>query len=322
MITANLGNNIIEHLSTIEKDSMSIFVMADGLIRGALFHGTKFVNQMRSQHKTGILETMILGQASLCGALMIPTMKGKEHLKIRYDTNGPAAGFSIEADSTGYVRGFLLQDQIPIDKPLESWDLSPFFGEGTLSVSRFPEGRMEPQTGTVEIKSRNIAQDLSWYFQQSEQLNTAFNTSIQFDKQGSVIGAGGLFLQVIPQTGGYSSRNKEIISEELSNQILEKVENAFSACPSLGQWYAEKGKSNDIIYGLFREFSPTVVLERDVIYDCPCSKETYVKHILNLGKSELHDILDDKQDPLQVICHNCGSVYEIYKQDLINCIKN
>lgn len=322
MITAVLEENIENHLQNIEKDGMSIFIMADGLIRGALFHGTRFINQMRSQHKTGILETMVLGQAALCGALLIPTMKGKEHLKFRYDTNGPAAGFSIEADSTGYIRGFLLQDQIPINEPLDSWDLAPFFGDGTLSISRFPEGRTEPQTGTVEIKSKNIAKDLSWYFKQSEQLNTAFNTSIQLDKQGNVIGAGGLFLQLIPQTGGNATSTQKLMTEDMISEVIEKVEHAFSACPSLGQWYAEQGKSNDIIYGLFREFLPSVVLERDIVFDCPCSKEVYIRHILNLGKTELNDILSDKQDPLQIICHNCGSVYSISKQDLLDNMKN
>nr|WP_230978055.1 Hsp33 family molecular chaperone HslO [Treponema vincentii] len=124
-------------------------------------------------------------------------MKGRETLQLRYETDGPATGFSVEADSRGFVRGYLLQNPIPIDAPLESWDLAPFFGNGTLSVTRFPEadhaaGR-EPQRSIVEIKYRNIAKDLAWYFQQSEQLYTAFNTSIRFDSIGRVVGAGGFY---------------------------------------------------------------------------------------------------------------------------------
>ena len=55
MIKAQIEDKeLLEHLDSIEKDEMAVFVMADGRIRGALFHGTNFVNQMRAQHKTGI----------------------------------------------------------------------------------------------------------------------------------------------------------------------------------------------------------------------------------------------------------------------------
>ncbi|MDE6349538.1 MAG: Hsp33 family molecular chaperone HslO, partial [Treponemataceae bacterium] len=176
------------HLDRIHRDEMVVFVMADGQFRGAFYNGTRMVNQMRAQHHLGILETLVLGQAELCAALLIPTMKGREHLTFRYDVNGPAAGFCVEADSTGYVRGHLFQNRIPVEKPLENWDLTPFLGEGTLSVSRLGEGMKAAQTGMVEIKYRNIAKDLAWYFAQSEQVRTAFNTGIRFDGSGRVIG--------------------------------------------------------------------------------------------------------------------------------------
>ncbi|MBO5400329.1 MAG: Hsp33 family molecular chaperone HslO, partial [Spirochaetaceae bacterium] len=57
--------DLIEKLNGIEKDGMSVFVMAEGRLRGALFHGTRFVNDLRAQHNLGILETMVLGQAAL-----------------------------------------------------------------------------------------------------------------------------------------------------------------------------------------------------------------------------------------------------------------
>lgn len=302
MIKAEITDKeLLEHFEKIEPDGMSIFVMADGKFRGALFHGTRFVNQMRAQHNLGILETMVLGQGCLCSALMIPTMKGREYVVFRYDTNGPAAGFSVMADSTGFVRGSLFQNHIPIDKPLESWDLSPFFGPGTVTVSRYVEGRAEPQTGTVEIMHQNIAQDLAWYFKQSEQVNTAFNTSIQLDKAGRVVGAGGLFLQVMPGA---------------DDETIQRVENAFKAAPSLGQWFSEKGNTEDIIYGLFREFNPSVALNRNIVFDCPCNKERFVSSIKNLDKKELADIIAHDPDPIEVICHNCGSVYNISKAEL------
>jgi molecular chaperone Hsp33 len=313
-----LDTTLISHMNSLHTDEMSVFVMADGLFRGALFHGTRFVNQMRSQFNLGILETMVLAQGCIGAALMIPTMKGKEQLQFRYDTNGPAAGFSVEADSTGFVRGHLLQNPIPVDAPLESWDLSPFFGPGTLTITRLSSHSREPQRGTVEIKHKNIAKDLSWYFLQSEQIKTAFNISVQFDSKGTVIGAGGMFLQALPSVGGRRSKQmSDSFFEEKngvflpSEHLISKVEHAFSSCPSLGQWYSELGNNDDIIFGLFREFQPTIALVRSVNFNCPCSKDKYLDYIQNLSTAELDDIMNNGPDPLEVICHNCGSKYNI-----------
>ena len=323
MIKAEITDkDLLAHLGKIHKDEMTMFVMADGRFRGAFFNGSRLVNQMRAQHKLGILETMILGQAILSAALLIPTMKGREHLTFRYDTNGPAAGFSVEADSSGYVRGYLLQDRIPLDKPLENWDLSPFFGDGTLTISRIGEGWKQAQTGTVEIMYKNIAKDLAWYFAQSEQVHTAFNTSVQFDKEGRVTGAGGMFLQHVPGAGGkskVSAQTENSGSEEKKAEeedLIRRAENAFRAMPSIGKWFADGGDMEDVIYGLFREFNPTAVLNRDIIFDCPCSMEGFASHIKHLPLSEVEDIIKRDPDPIEVICHNCGSLYHISKEML------
>ena len=313
---------LLKHLKSIHRDEMTVFVMADGRVRGAFLNGTRLVNQMRANQHLGILETLVLGQGELCAALMIPMMKGQERISLHYESNGPAVGFGVEADSRGFVRGHLLQNPIPVDKPLENWDLAPFFGEGTLTVRRMGEGMKAPQVGMTEIIYKNIAKDLTHYFAQSEQIHTAFNTSIQFDRQGRVIGAGGMFLQTIPKTGGISCRRGGSAGgqagdfEAEDDELLIRVENAFSAMPSIGKWFADGGDMEDVIYGLFREFNPSAVLSRDIIFDCPCSAAYYAKQIQALPKGELEDIFANDPDPLEVVCHNCGSAYKIPKDML------
>lgn len=309
------------HLQKLPKDDMAIFVMADGRVRGALFHGTQFVNQMRAQHGTGILETMVLGQAVLCGALLIPTMKGREHISWRYEVAGPAEGFSVEADSSGYVRGYLFTESIPVEKPLDSWNLAPFLGEGTMTVSTLRENDKAPSVSSVNVFNKNIAQDLAWYFSQSEQINTAFNTGIQMDAKGRVTGAGGLFLQVMPGTGGtkkFGAQTGSASDKAADDGLLSRVETAFKTAPSLGQWFSEGGSIEDIVYGLFREFKPSIALHRDIRFDCPCNRDTYLDYIRHLPSDELTDISKNGPDPLEITCRNCGSVYKIPVSDIFN----
>ena len=306
----------VRHLDSLEPDKLRVFTMAEGRVRGAIFHGTRFVNQLRAQHNLGILETYILGQASLCAALTIPMMKDLEHNVIKYEGTGPAEGYSVEADSTGYVRGYLFTDSIPIKKELDGWNLSSFLGPGNFTFSRVHKDDKYPQSSTVDVDGDNIAKDFATYFAQSEQINTAFNSSIQFDKQGRVIGAGAMYIQVMPKTGGTAgdgggtdSHAEESVEEE---KLLTGVENAFKACPSLGLLYSEKEvDSEDIILGLFREFSPTILLKRDIVFDCKCNKDYYVSYLKRLPKDQYDDIKKNGPDPLEIVCRNCGSVYKI-----------
>ena len=317
MIKADITDKTLnEHFLKIEEDKLRIFTMADGRIRGALFHGTRFVNQMRAQHKLGILETYILGQASLCGALTIPMMKDMEHTLIRFEGTGPAEGYTVEADSTGYVRSYLDNEHIPVDKPLENWNLKPFLGVGNLTFSRIHKDDKFPQSSTVDVDGENIAIDFASYFVQSEQINTAFNSSIQFDKEGRVVGAGAMYIQIMPKTGGTAELGSQVDSHQEEDadeeDLLRRVENAFKACPSIGQLYSEaEVDSEDIILGLFREFKPLITMKRDILFDCPCSKEYYIHHIRGLPAKDLEDIRQNGPDPLEVVCRKCGSKYNI-----------
>lgn len=317
MIKAEITDKeLLSHLDSIEEDKLRIFTMADGRVRGALFHGTRFVNQIRAQHNLGILETYILGQASLCSALTIPMMKDLEHTAIKFETNGPAEGYSVEADSTGYVRGYLYNDHIPVTKALENWDLAPFLGAGNLTFSRVHRDDKFPQSSTIEAEGSNIARDFADYFAQSEQINTAFHSSIQFDKQGRVVGAGAMYIQIMPKTGGTAGIGSQVDShaeeDEEDEKLLQKVENAFKACPSLGLLYSEKEvDSEDIILGLFREFKPTITMKRDIKYDCPCEKQNFLNYLRSLPKDQIEDIKQNGPDPIEIICRNCGSVYHI-----------
>lgn len=320
MIKAHIEDSeLSEYLHVLQKDEMIHFTMAEGRIRGALFHGTHFVNQMRAQHGTGILETYILGQACLCGALLIPAlMKGREHVSWRYDVeSSPAKGFSVEADSTGWVRGYLLTEHIPVDKPLENWDMKPFLsGDGFMTIQTSHPGDKYPQTSSVNTTG-NIADDLVFFFDRSEQLKSAITTSIQMDRAGRVVGAGGIFIQVMPSTGGHYAGKVKLGSQinTASNQeedeaVIDDVSKAYMEAPSLGTWFSQGHSHEEFLQKTFGSFNPVVAVHRDIIYDCPCSKESFIRFLKTMPETDRAD-LKKKNEILELRCQNCGSVYHV-----------
>lgn len=297
-ITDSLLNN---HLAKIKSDKIDIFLLNKGTVRGAILHGTKMINQMRVNHNLGILETLTLGQAYTGAGLMTSMVKGNDRISFAIECGGLIKGLSVEAGADGNVRGYLFANPIPITKPVESFDLSPFFGPGFLSVTKHMESSKQPFTGQVMLQHGRIAKDLANYFLESEQINTAFVLSVYFDKEGRALGAGGLFLQALPGA---------------EDTALESLEGAIGKIPSLGKFFSTGGSAKILIEESFKEFSPEIIGEKHVSFNCECSKERFTSFLASMDNSDKDEILKNGPFPLTTTCHNCGTDYQFSKEEL------
>ncbi len=296
------GKTLKAQLQASARDRLCNFILADGAIRGVILNGTRMVNEMRANHELGILETLVLGRAYLGAALMSADLKSDDRISLKFDCSGPIKGLVVEANAFGEVRGFLKQVPIPIDKPMESFDLSPFFGAGFLLVTKYLEDAKQPFTGQVMLEYGNIAKDLANYYLTSEQVPTAFNLSIKFDQQGRVTGAGGLFIQAMPQA-----------DDELAGSMEERV----TALPSLGEVFTEDKDPEALVTETFRDYSPRFLANRRIEFMCHCNRER-VKNLLTLLPiEELKDIRDKGPFPVEINCHYCSTPYHFTKKDIV-----
>ncbi|MGD9350504.1 MAG: Hsp33 family molecular chaperone HslO, partial [Desulfobacterales bacterium] len=97
------AESLKERLIASAKDRLYNFLLADGVIRGAVLHGTHMVNEMRANHELGILETLVLGRAYLGVALMSANIKGIESVSLKIECSGPIKGLTVEANTFGEV---------------------------------------------------------------------------------------------------------------------------------------------------------------------------------------------------------------------------
>lgn len=296
---------LVDHLDRIADDGMEVFVLADGSYRGALLHGTRLINQMRANHGLGILETLMLGHGYIGVGLLTSLVKGKDRIMLALECDGPVGGLSVDSSASGHIRGYLKEVPIAVDAPLESFDLSRFVGKGTIAVTRVLEGARAPVTGRTEIVYGNLGQDLANYFVVSEQTPTAISLSVYFDREGTVTGAGGLFLQAMP--GAEATLHAE----------LDAV---VSEMPSLGETFAAGDTAAHLIINRFAEYSPQIIGTRGVDFACPCKKDRFREFLVSLPATELRDISENGPFPLKVTCHNCNSTYEFDRDeiDMIN----
>jgi len=284
------------------SDALTRFFLAEKAVKGVLFRGTSLVKAMQASHKLGILETLVLGHACLGAALLSTILKGgRERLVLQIECSGPIKGLLAEVNGAGEVRGYLRQVPIPVEKPPASFDLSPFFGAGFLSVSRYLEDARQPFTGKVMLEYGNIAQDLSNYFLTSEQIPTATSLSIQFDPAGEVVGAGGLFLQALPNA---------------DPALMEKLTLQLENFPSLGRYFAEGGGLDALLGEQFAVFAPEVLSRSTARFHCPCSEEGIAALLLTLPKDDLDELRSKGPFPVEITCHYCSTSYLFNQQAL------
>ncbi|UCD83001.1 MAG: Hsp33 family molecular chaperone HslO [Desulfobacterales bacterium] len=295
------GGTLKEKLLASAKDRLHKFLLADGAIRGAIMNGTRLVNEMRANHELGILETLVLGRAYLGAGLMAADLKSNDRISINFDCSGPIKGLVAEANAFGEVRGFLKQVPIPLDKPMESFDLSPFFGAGFLSVTKYLQNAKQPFTGKIMLKYGNIAKDLANYYLTSEQVPTAFNLSIKFDTEGQVTGAGGLFLQALPQA-----------NDDLTASLEERVTNL----PSLGEEFAADSDPVSLVNEAFRGYSPRFLANHRIEFMCHCNRDRVHNLLTLLPIDELKDIRDKGPFPLEMNCRYCNTPYHFTRDDI------
>jgi molecular chaperone Hsp33 len=288
------GDGLKAQLKASARDRVHSFLLAGDQVRGAVLCGTRMVNEMRANHGLGILETLVLGHAYLAAGLLSVTLKGSDHIAIKVECSGPIKGLRVEANAYGEVRGFLNQVPIPIEKPLTDFNLSPFYGAGFLSVTRILEDAKQPFTGQVMMAAGSLAKDLSLYFVKSEQVPTAFSLSVQFDAQGDVVGAGGLFLQALPG------------AEEATIAAMEAL---VPQLPSLGSAMADGDTAEAFVQAHFATHRPRFLANQRVEFFCRCNRDHIRGMIQMLAQEDLRDLRDNGPFPLEIRCHHCNTAY-------------
>ena len=184
---------------------------------------------------------------------------------------------------------------------MEDFNLSPFFGAGFLSVTKYLEDAKHPFTGKVMLKYGNIAQDLANYYLTSEQIPTAFNLSIKFDKEGRVTGAGGLFLQAMPQA---------------DDELTAGMETRIIDLASLGEVFSREEDPEALIAAAFKAYSPRFLANRRIEFMCHCNQERVRNLLTLLPIDELEDIRDNGPSPLELRCHYCNTLYHFTEKDI------
>ena len=162
-------------------------IAGEGQIRCFAMESTQLVEEARQHHNTSPVVTAALGRLLTGGAMMGAMMKGNSDLlTLKIDCSGPVKGLTVTADAKGNVKGFPLVPQVSLPaSPAGKLDVGRAVDLGVLTVIR-DTGLKEPYSGTINLVSGEIAEDLTYYFAASEQTPSSVVLGVLMNKNNTV----------------------------------------------------------------------------------------------------------------------------------------
>ncbi|MBO8137332.1 MAG: Hsp33 family molecular chaperone HslO [Desulfotomaculum sp.] len=260
---------------------------------------TNVVEEARRRHNTWPIATSALGRTMTAALLMGANLKGDDLLTIRVLGNGPLGAIVVTADAHGSVRGYVQNPQVHLPSKDGKLSVGAAVGRGTLSVSK-DLGLKEPFTGTVELVSGEIGEDLAAYLLKSEQTPSAVSLGVLVETDNSVKAAGGLILQLMPGA---------------REDILEKLEQGLASMPPVSSLVNQGAKPEDMVKLLTEDLPVKILDKMPVSFSCSCSRERLEQVLISMGKDELADLIEE-QGEAELQCHFCAQKYHFNKQEL------
>lgn len=276
--------------------------MSDYLIRGVgankqfrVFAAitTDLVEEARRRHDTWPVAGAALGRALTAGLLLGANLKGDDLLTLRILGDGPAGAIVVTANASGEVKGYIQEPHVDLPCP-EGGKLpvGDAVGRGFLHVTK-DMGLKEPFTGSVELVSGEIGEDVAQYLLTSEQTPSAVALGVLVGPDCRIKASGGIIIQLFP---------------DAEEEVLLRIEKSLKEMGPVSS-LANRGMTPEEITALAVGGLEVVFLEKTPLkFKCGCSREKVKDILAAMGKDEIERICWE-QDQAEVRCHFCGEVY-------------
>ncbi len=284
--------------------------MEDYIIRATAGEGSilafasttrNLVEQARKHHNTTPVASAALGRMLTACAMMGTTLKGENDLlTLQIRSLGPLKGIVVTSDAKGRVKGYVFYPDIDVPvKYAGKLDVGKAVGEGYLSVTK-DIGLKKPYSGRIQLVSGEIAEDLTYYFAQSEQVPSSVGLGVLVDTNHSIKQAGGFLIQLMPNA---------------SEEVIGKLEENLNKIPYITD-LLDMGCTPEKILEMALEGLDLKINEKlPTEFYCNCDKARVEKALISIGEEELEKILKEDQKA-ELNCHFCNEKYQFDEIEL------
>lgn len=262
---------------------------------------TGLVERARQIHNTTPVATAALGRTLTATAIMGSQLKVDDgSVTVQVKGNGPLGTIVCVGDADGYVRGYLQNPSADLPlRPDGKLAVGAGVGRGYLMVIK-DIGLKDPITGTVALVNGEIAEDLTRYFAESEQIPSACALGVLVDTDCTVKCAGGWLVQLMPGV-----KDADIDRLEANLAKLEPMTTML-----------DKGMTlEEIVQAVLDGFAVDFLQTDEIGYRCACSREKVERALISMGKTELGKMADEQENS-EVTCQFCDKIYTFSREEL------
>ena len=274
---------------------------AEGQVRAFAAITTEMVETARQAHNTSPVATAALGRLLTAGAMMGVMMKGeKDLLTLRIECQGPIEGLLVTANAQGDVKGYAFNPDVMLP-PSEKGklDVGGALDLGVLSVIK-DIGLKEPYVGQTSLITSEIAEDLTYYFANSEQVPSSVALGVLMNKDNTVRQAGGFIIQLLPGA---------------TDEMIDKLEKRLGEITSITSLLDEGKTPEEILEYLLGDFNLEILDKLPTRFHCDCDRSRVEKALISIGRKELQEMIDEGK-PIETSCHFCNKIYTFSVEEL------
>ena len=254
---------------------------------------SQLVGDAARRHDCYPTATAALGR-TLTGALLFAAdLKNEEAVTIKIQGDGPLGRIVADAVPEGYARGFVDNPHVDIPPTVEGKiDVGGGVGRnGLVTVTRFT-GLERDVSGSCELVSGEIAEDLTNYLFVSEQTPSSVGLGVLVDTDLSVRAAGGFLVQPLP---------------DASDAVLDRLEKNLRSMRTVTELIDGGLDARGLISTIFDGFDVKFLSEIELQFRCHCSRERVASTLSSLNAKDRAALLEDGH--AEVVCQFCGEKY-------------
>ncbi len=269
-------------------------LMIDNQVSVIACDTTALVECAKDIHETYPVSTAVLGRTLTAAVMMASQLKHERHsLTININGGGPAGTVIATAKGNCTVKGCIGNPKVNLPARADGkLDVGGAVGtDGFITVIK-DVGLKEAYVGKTELRTGEIAEDLAYYYLQSEQQPSIVYLSVWVDIDTSVLRAGGLIISPLPDT---------------AEETLGKIESRIFDINNYALLLLSKSPA-EAVRTIFEGMEVTELETAEPRYVCDCSEEKLEQVIISLGKEEIRDMIE-KDKKAEVICRFCNKKY-------------
>lgn len=275
------------------QDTTQRFMFEHADVRGELVSLDQSYREVLAKHAYPESVKALLGEMLAAAVLLSTTIKFEGLLILQARSSGPLSTLMVECSSDQAVRAIARYAD-----DLQGETLAELMPDGILAITIDPEDGQRYQ-GIVPLEGSSLADALSAYFDNSEQLPTRFR--LQADGRS----ARGFLLQALPADRQIDPEDRNATWEHLS--ILA---NTLTAEELLSL------DNQTLLHRLFHQEDVRLFDPGPVRFECSCSAERSGNALVSLGREDALDLLAERGGEIEVDCQFCNARYRFGRTDL------